>query len=157
MKTLLALLVLAGFVFSASAQINTNQPARFKTKVVSYEGKIGSGAFDTSICPTPSALLPGNGGTDEVTTPGHESKLVWKFVGRNGGKDFYQFSFTRMTKAGVSVKTTDSKEISFDGRRIVIFKDDFHTVIIDSPSEKELKDARPKREPKPHAPVGAEP
>lgn len=147
MKTILLSLLLSGFVFSAGAQIVTNQPARFKTKIVSYEGKIGSSSFGSSINPSPELTAPGTEGTDEITSPGRESKLVWKFVGRNGGKDAYRFTFTRMIKAGVSFKTTDSKEISFDGRRIVVFQDDLHTVIIESPSEKELRDTRPK----PHA------
>ena len=151
MKIIFASLLLSVLVFSASAQIETNKPARFKTKVIRYDGKIGSGTSGSTINFAPESTYPGNGGADEVTTPGHESELRCTFVGRNGNKDVYHFVFTRMTKAGVSTKMTTVKDISFDGHPIVIFEDDLHTVIIESPTEKELNDARPKHKPKPHA------
>lgn len=157
MKIILASLLLSGLVFSASAQIVTNQPARFKTKIVLHGGKAGQGgavasAFDFA----PEDTYPGKESPRKVltvSTPGDELGLSWEFVGRNGDKDVYRFTFTRTTKMGASAKTTTSfsKEVEFDGHQSVIFEDDLHTVIIESPTEKELKDARPKREPKPHA------
>src|SRR5450432_3616914 len=98
MKTII-ILVLLGTIFSASAQLVTNQPSRFKTKVVSYEGKIGSVINGSAV-----GFVPNDPGTGMVTISGHESELKWTFVGRNGDKDVYRFTFTSMTKAGVSDK-----------------------------------------------------
>jgi hypothetical protein len=66
-------------------------------------------------------------------------ELKWTFIGRNGSKDVWHFTFTRMTKAGSSDKTTTAREIQFDGKQIVVFKDDLHTVIMESPSTEDLK------------------
>ena len=148
MKAILSLLLLVGFVFSAGAQIDTNKPARFKTKIVSYELKAGSGltnSSNTSLGPTPEEISPGAESTDVITSPGRESELKWKYIGRMGGKDVYHFSFTRTEKNGAT-KTGSSKEVLFDGKQAVIFEDELHRVIIDSPSEQDLKDAAPRKQ-----------
>jgi hypothetical protein len=140
MKTFLLSIVLIGLTFCASAQISTNQPSQFKTKVVSYEGKIGAGVNSSAVSFVPEN--PGTIGSNTVTTSGHESELKWTFVGRNGAKDVYQFTFTRMTKAGSPGKTTTSKEVQFNGKQIIVFEDELHAVVIESPSEEELKAAK---------------
>ena len=140
MKILFLSLVLIGLTFCATAQISTNQPSRFKTKVISYEGKIGSGVNGSAVSFVPAD--PGTGGGDTVTSPGHESELKWSFVGRNGDKDVYRFTFTRMTKAGSSNKTTTSKEVQFDGKQVIVFEDDLHTVVMESPGAEDLKTAQ---------------
>lgn len=141
MKTILTL-IFVGFVFSATAQIDTNKPARFKTKIVSHS----PGSEGTSISPSPEAIFPGSETADTVTSPGQESELKWKFIGRKGDKDLYHFTFTRMTKAGVPGKTTDTKDVLFDGHQAKLFQDDLHTVTIDSPSEKDLKNIAPRKQ-----------
>src|ERR1035437_10194607 len=118
MKTILLSIILISLTFCATAQIVTNQPARLKTKVISYEGKIGSGTRGVEINSIPDGTYFGNGGRDTVTSSGHESELKWSFVGRNRDKDVYRFVFTHMTKAGLSDKITTSKEIQFDGKQI---------------------------------------
>jgi hypothetical protein len=140
MKTFLLSIVSIALTCCATAQISTNQPSRFKTKVVSYEGKIGSGVNGRAVSFVPND--PGTGGGDTVTTSGHESELKWSFVGRNGDKDVYHFTFTRMTKAGSSDKTTTLKEIQFDGKQIIVFEDDLHAVVMESQSEADLKSAQ---------------
>jgi hypothetical protein len=102
-------IILFILAFSAGAQLVTNQPARLKTKVNSYEGKINSGVRGTEINFVPESTYFGNGGADTVTSSGHESELKWTFVGRSKDKDVYRFTFSRMTKAGSSDKTTTSK------------------------------------------------
>jgi hypothetical protein len=142
MKIILSSLLLLGSLIFTSGQIVTNQPARLKTKVVCYAGKIGSGVSGTSICPSPELISPGDNATHSVTSPGYESDLKWVFLGRNGDKDVYRFGFTRRTKANSPDKTTTSKEVSFEGRRIIVFEDDLHAVIIESPSEQDLKTSK---------------
>ena len=140
MKTILFSFVLIGLTFCANAQLVTNQPSRLKTKVICYEGKIGSGVNGSAVGFVPND--PGTGGSDTVTTSGHESELKWTFVGRNGDKDVYRFTFTRLTKAGSPNKTTSSKEVQFVGKQIIAFEDDLHTVVIESPSAEDLKKAK---------------
>ena len=140
MKTFLLSSVLIGSMFCANAQFSTNQPSRFKTKIVAYEGKVGSGVNGSTVSGVPNN--PGTGGSDTVTSPGHESELKWTFVGRNGNRDVYRFTFTRMTKAGSSDKTTTSKEVQFDGKRIVVFEDALHAVVMESPKAEDLKTTR---------------
>lgn len=132
MKTVITSIFLIGTIFCASAQLVTNQPARLPMKVV--EDYAGGSA--TGVSPTPDAIMPGNSGENTVESPGYEHKLKWTFVGRNQDKDTYNFTFTRMTKAG---EQTTSKEIQFDGSQVVVFKDEFHTVVMESPSAEDLK------------------
>ena len=139
LKMILPGLVFSGLVFGANGQMVTNQPARFKTKVICYEGKMDSGDSSTGVNPSPEFTFPGTENKHEVTSPGRESELVWSFVGRNKNKDVYRFTFTRMTKAGDSSKTTTSKECLFDGSQIIVFSDDLHTVVMKSPSAEDLK------------------
>jgi hypothetical protein len=145
MKTTLAILFLAGFVFATGAQnVDTNQPARFKVKVVNDSTK-GSLGVTTAIAPIPEAISPGTENTDVGTNLGKEYELKWKYIGRSGSKDLYHFSFTRMTKAGALGKTTETKDVLFDGHRAKLFEDDLHIVIIDSPSQKDLDESTPKK------------
>lgn len=140
LKIILSWLMISGLVFGANGQIATNQPARFKTKVICYEGKIDSGDSSATVSPSPELTLPGTvTNTDVITSPGRESELTWTFVGQNKDKDVYHFSFTRMTRAGDSSRTTSSKECSFDGRQIIVFSDNLHTVVMESASPVDLK------------------
>jgi len=95
----------------------------------------------TSISPWPEGTAAGNETKDIGTSAGREYELAWKFLGRKEHKDVYQFTFTRMPKAGVLDKITTSKEVLFEGKRVIVFEDDLHTVIIESPSEADLKEA----------------
>ena len=137
----IALFILLAAVLCANAQLVTNQPARLKMKLIAYEGKIGVGAYGATLNPTPEVIRPGDGGSDEVTSSGKESKLTWAFVGRNGSNDVYQVSFTRKIKSNSTLPVSGSKTVKFDGRKIVIFEDELHTVVMESPSEADLKSA----------------
>jgi hypothetical protein len=138
MKQIFLFIVLISLTFCASAQISTNQCARLMTKVVCYDSN-GSSCDVASLAP--DSTYPGNGGGDNVTSPGMERELKWTFVGRNGSKDVWYFTFTRMTKSGSTDKTTTSREIQFEGKQIIVFKDDLHTVIMESPGAEDLKPA----------------
>jgi hypothetical protein len=139
MKMILCSFALMALTCCARAQLVTNQPARLETKIISSEGKIGPGVNGSSINAGPDSTFPGNMEKDTVTSPGHESELQWTFVGRNRDKDVYRFTFTRFTKSGSTNKTTTSKEVQFDGKRIIVFEDGFHAVVMESPSEEDLK------------------
>jgi hypothetical protein len=141
-KTIFLSVVLFGLTFCATAQIETNQPARFQNKVISYEGKIGSGVSSSSMLLAPDGNYPGNISSNTVTSPGHESKLEWVFIGRNGSKDVYLFTFTRKMKKDSSSQTTTSKEVQFVGKKVIVFEDELHCVVMESPSAEDLKKAQ---------------
>ena len=90
----------------------------------------------------PDGNYPGNISSNTVTSPGHESKLEWTFIGRNGDKDVYRFTFTRKTKKDSSSQTTASKEVQFDGKKVIVFEDELHCVVMESPSAEDLKTAQ---------------
>ena len=142
MKTILLSLVLFVLTFCASAQNSTNQPARLKFKVAWFAGKMNSGTSGSDVCPSPESILPGARWSNNRTTPGREHDLNWMFIGRNRDKDVYRFTFTRMTKVGSSDRTTSSKEVQFAGKQIIVFEDALHCVVMESPSEKDLKSAQ---------------
>jgi hypothetical protein len=138
MKAAAILILALGLVLPTTAQLVTNQPARLKNKVTSYEGKIGSGAKTISINFVANDY-PGTSGSDMVKSPGKESELHWTFMGRNGSKDVYQFTFTRMTEPGSPRKTVDTRQVQFEGKPIVVFEDALHTVVMETPSAEDLK------------------
>lgn len=138
MKTILLFLILVGFTFSGSAQNLTSQTtARLKFKVTCFEGKLDSGP--SSICSEPYTVSTGVVESIAITLSGMTNELTWGFVGRNEGKDVYRFSFKRMTKAGLSSQTAASKEVQFDGKQVIIFEDDLYRVVMESPTEEDLK------------------
>jgi len=141
MKTFLLSIVLLVLAFCSIAQIVTNEPARLKTSITCYEGKIGSGSSSGAVSFAPEATYPGTSGRHKSTSPGFEHELEWTFVGRNGNKDVYRFVFTGRTKAGSSGKTTVSKEVQFDGKQVIVFEDELHTVVLESPSETDVQSA----------------
>jgi len=141
MKTILLFLILVGFTFSGSAQNLTSQTtARLKFKVTCFEGKLDSGP--SSICSEPYTVSTGVVESIAITLSGMTNELTWGFVGRNEGKDVYRFSFKHMTKAGLSSQTAASKEVQFDGKQVIIFEDDLYRVVMESPTEDDLKKAQ---------------
>jgi len=135
MRAILTLLLLVGIASSATAQMVTNGTARFKTLVTC---KTGSSLTATGN-PSPANTSIGFESKDVGTTPGREYELAWKLVGKKGDKDVYHFTFTRVTKAGVRDKTTSSKEVEFEGKRVVVFGDELHLVVMDVPTDGKLK------------------
>jgi len=142
MKTNFLLIFLLVLTCSAGAQTVTNEPARLKYKVTCYEGKVGSRISGSGVLLAPDGTYPGNISVMSVTSAGHESELKWTFVGRSRDKDAYRFTFTRMTKVGSLGKTTTSKKVQFGGKQIVVFEDELHTVVMESPSAEDLKSAQ---------------
>jgi hypothetical protein len=138
MKIAAALVLALGLVFSAKAELATNQPARLKNKITCYDGKIGS-ANSTKSINFVADDHPGTTGSQIETTAGKESELHWTYLGQNGSKDVYSFTFTRKTKADSPQTTTDTKRVQFEGKRVVVFEDPLHAVVMEPPSAEELK------------------
>ena len=141
MKTIAISIFLLGTIFCASAQLVTNEPARLKWQISWFEGTTNSGTCGHTITFQPDSIHFGDSGADILTSRGREHELKWTFIGRNDNKDVYRFTFHRMTKAGSPEKSFTSKDIQFDGKRTVVFRDDLHTVVMETPSAEESKKA----------------
>ena len=63
--------------------------------------------------------------------PGRVSEITWSFVERRGDKDVYHFT-RRLPLDAVDV-VTSSKDVEFNDRRVVIFKDEHQTILIEPP------------------------
>jgi len=143
MKTLLVSILLSGLVLSASAQLITNVTSKLKTKITLIEGKgtkHGSSAAYINLV-TEGKFKPD--ARDKIIKGTRDSsELHYRLLGKNQGKDIYHFSFTRFTTTNSTSNTTTSKEVQFDGKRVVVFEDELHTVIMESPSPADLKEGQ---------------
>lgn len=139
MKTIFVIALLA-LALQAGAELITNLPARLAWKM-EYHQKSDPGINGTDVNPSPGAIYPGNSMEDTCTTRGHEYDLKWAFLGRDGNHDVYRFTFIRDTKqrGGPPVQTTTTKDVEFDGKEVVVFDDDLHTVIMKSPDQSDLQ------------------
>ena len=117
--------------------------ARFPFKVVAYEGKEGSGVSVGDIVTEPSTVTTNTISSHKSTTPGQEHELRQDFVGHGGKKDVYRFTYVR-PKNGTNTnqQITTSKEVQFDGNRVVVFKDANRTIVMSSPTEADIKLAK---------------
>jgi len=64
---------------------------------------------------------------------GQVSEIEWSFVKRSDGKDVY--TFTRKFPSDGPAPTTTTKDVEFNGKRVVIFEDKVQTVVIDPPNK----------------------
>jgi hypothetical protein len=144
MKTISVIAVLA-LALQAGAELITNLPARLACKV-EWHDKGSTGTGGSSVDPSPGAIYPGNSMEDTCTTRGYEYDLKWAFLGRDGNHDVYRFTFIRDTKqrGGPPIQTTTTKDVPFDGKEVVVFDDDLHTVIMKSPDQSDLQPQRTK-------------
>jgi hypothetical protein len=126
---------------SAGAQSTTNEPARYKTKVTCYEGKEEAGVGNSGINFTPESTFPEPVAKNRISSRGHELEVKWRFVRRDKEKDVYRFLFVRATETSSTNQAPAFKEVQFDGRKIIVAKDPLHTVVMETPSEEELKQA----------------
>jgi hypothetical protein len=137
MKTITIALLLLALGLRAGAQLATNQPSQYQCEIAWSEKETGTGG--NTLNPTPDAVSPGNSGEETCTSPGHEMDLKWTFLGRDHDQDAYEITFTRMIHAGSALPTTSSKDVLFNGKRMVVFDDALHLVVIESPSDDDSK------------------
>lgn len=143
MKNFLFILALLGLTLSATAQISTSEPARLKTKVTCFEGKTNAAVANIGVNLAPETIFPNKVQNNSLTTHGAQaSELTWKFVWRENEYDVYRFTFKRFTEPGASNQVTTTKEIRFNGKTVVVFKDQLHTVVLELPGDADLKAAQ---------------
>jgi hypothetical protein len=58
--------------------------------------------------------------------PGHVTELVWKFLRSGPGGDVYQFM--RKYPADTEPSTTETKEVTYTGKPIILWEDDYQKI-----------------------------
>jgi hypothetical protein len=116
--------------------------ARFPYKIMIWEGKEGSGLSSGEIVTEPSTVTT-NATTKHIsTTVGQEHELQRVFVGQAGKQDVYRFTYKRPADGtNLLQQVTTSKEVKFDGTRLVIFEDARRIIVMSSPTEEDIKQA----------------
>lgn len=146
MKNIVILVSSLFSVLTALGSGSTNKiTARFPYKIISWEGKEGSGASVAEVVPDPSTVTTNSSGIHTSTTPGQEYELRPAFVGHAGKKDVYRFIY-KHPKGGTNSnqQVTTSKDVQFDGSRMVVFQDEQRTIVMTTPTVEDLKQASPR-------------
>jgi hypothetical protein len=64
---------------------------------------------------------------------GKISEIEWQLLGQRGESDLYRI-VCRFPADDPSPQVT-TKEVEFSGKRAIVFQDEFHTIVIDSPKQ----------------------
>lgn len=145
MKNIAILVASLLSVLTVLSSGSTNEiTARFPYKIISWHGKEGSGASVAEVVPDPSTVTTNSSGIHTSTTPGQEHELRPAFVGQAGKKDVYRFIY-KHPKDGTNSnqQITTSKDVQFDGGRVVVFQDEQRTIVMTTPTAEDLKQASP--------------
>ena len=103
---------------------------RYAARLICYLREIGAGSNcsaeiyvpkDTNVVVSDQKLSCGH--------PGKVSEITWKFVACEGAKDVY--SFERLFPKDTSESTLSSQVVAFEGKPVVIFKDEYQKVVIE--------------------------
>ena len=104
-------------------------PPVHKASLVCFNGKDGSG----SNCRSTMAKI--EGGLKVITStlrcgfPGAVSEITWTYRGQKEGKDLYHV--TRKFPSDTDHATTVKTDLSFDGKRHVLFQDEAQCIVVE--------------------------
>ena len=65
--------------------------------------------------------------------PGKVSDLQWEFIGQKGQADVYRM--TRRFPADTSDAVTTTNTVSFTGKRVVAFEDNYQVIVMEAPKK----------------------
>ncbi len=107
-------------------------PPAFQAVVTCYNGWVDSGSYTCvgsfrvlsaqSAWGNPIELICG--------LPNQQSKLTWQFLGTEKGVDLYRFS--RVFPVSDAHAQESVRNVSYSGKRVVIYKDKFQAIVLDS-------------------------
>ena len=103
-----------------------------KARITCFNGKPDVASNCSGINFQPDGTLHATGSMSCGYT-GHVSEVWWSFVKTQGSNDVYQFS--RRFPSDKPENTTTGKTVEFSGQRVIIFEDEFQSIVID-PAEK---------------------
>lgn len=120
------LLVVASLAGAADDKL---PPPAYKASLVCFNGKDNS----KSNCRSTMAKI--EGGLQVITSkltcgfPGAVSEITWTYRGQKDGKDLYHV--TRKFPSDTDHATTSEADLSFDGKRHVLFLDDVQCIVVE--------------------------
>ncbi|MGC4031180.1 MAG: hypothetical protein QM754_05460 [Tepidisphaeraceae bacterium] len=120
------LTVAVTFAFAADEQLT---PPAYKASLVCFNGKDNSG----SSCRSTMAKI--EGGLKVITSkltcgyPGAVSEITWAYQGQKDGKD--QYRVTRNFPSDTDHAKVSETDLSFDGKRHVLFQDDAQCIVVE--------------------------
>ena len=120
------------FFAAASALAADEQvaPPAYKASLVCFNGKDDSG----SSCRSSMAKI--DGGLKVVTSkvsfgfPGGVSEITWVYRGQKDGKD--QYHVTRKFPSDTDHAATSEADLSFDGKRHILFQDASQCIVVEA-------------------------
>lgn len=132
MKTTLCSLfaVLLGCFHACITVAAPEASPRFKARVTCFNGAADHSSYGSGTCFQPDGTLHTEGKM-ACGIPGQISEITWSFVAQHGGKDVYRF--VRRFPLDATDAPTTSKEVEFSDSRVVIFKDEHQTIVIEPP------------------------
>ena len=144
MKTILALTITICSSWVALGDGAANEViARYPYKLATYMGQEGSGVSVSSISTNLETITTNAVCSNIGTTPGNEYELRWVFSQRLGQKDVYRFTYSHPATGTNLGKTTQAKDVHFDGTRVVVFKDERRMTVMTTPTAEDLKQTAP--------------
>lgn len=143
MKSIALLVLGLSSVLTALGSGSTNEvAARFPYKIMTWEGKEGSGVSVEEIVTEPSTVTTNGTSKHVSTTPGQEHELQCVFTGHAGTRDVYRFTYKHpVDGTNVLQQVIASKEVKFDGTRLVVFEDARRIIVMSSPTEADTRQA----------------
>lgn len=135
LRSLFAAIVVLAVSGVVAADEEKLPPPAFKASLVCFNGKDGSG----SNCRLSMAKIEGGlkvvSATLSCGFKGAVSEIIWTYRGQKDGKDLYHI--TRKFPSDSKEAKTTEVDVSFDGKRQVLFKDDAQCIVIEfQPAEK---------------------
>jgi len=141
MKRVAILVVtLSSLLVASGADSSHEVTARFPYKIMTWEGKEGSGVSAGEIVTEPYTVTTNSASTHTSTTAGQEQELQWAFTGQAGKQDVYRFTYKRpVDGTNLLQQVITSKEVNFNGARLVVFEDARRIIVMSLPTEADLK------------------
>ncbi|MHC4060529.1 MAG: hypothetical protein ACYSUC_08495 [Planctomycetota bacterium] len=145
---LTAMIAVSGCSKRTSEQVDSNDTSYYSSRpeeegnpkyaacLTCFIGKIGSRSNCSSTIGKPGENVPGFKVHSQKMTcgyPGEISEIEWKFIEHKNNRDIY--SLKRMFPADANEYTVTSKTVTFDGNQVVVFRDEHHVVVLDSPDK----------------------
>ncbi len=121
--TRIALALLATTALAGAAEDDKLPPLRFKARLVCFIGPANSG----SSC----GGEMGRTGSMTCGWKGAVSEIRWTYRGQKGGKDLYHV--VRRFPIDSGKTTTREVDVSFNGKRQILFEDKMQCITLDPP------------------------
>ncbi len=103
-----------------------------KAEVTCYLEGLDSGTKCSSSTTSP-ADPHGKNGSLQCGLNGKGPTTNWTFLESRNGKDVYRFS--RSPEGGSTAAPAQTKQVQFDGTRVIVFEDTSQIVVIQSPKQ----------------------